>query len=53
MIENRGAVVGLGHVTKLICHVEQEVSQRGNSLIALLVLSQVLLTILDHVLDLL
>ena len=53
MIENCGAVVRLGHVTKLICHVEQEVSERGNSLIALLVLSQVLFTVLDHLLDLL
>ena len=53
MIENCSAVVGLGHVTKLICHVEQEVSERGNGLIAFLVLAQVLLTVLDHLLDLL
>ena len=53
MVENCGAIVGLRHISQLICHVEQEVSQCGNDLLPLLVLPQMLLSILDHVLDLL
>ena len=53
MVENCSAVVGLRHVSQLVCHVEQEISQSRNDLLSLLILTQVLLTILDHVLDLL
>lgn len=53
LIEDRVAVVRLWHFAELVGHIEQEFSQCGDHLFTLHVLSEVLLPILDHVLDLL